>query len=360
MPTESAAARLENAVNDYVSGIGYISCSKRWHLAPKTLRRVLEERGLFDLGRKPRVPDSKPESLKNLERAVGDYSAGKSITTSAAENHVGYENLRRELIRRGLLRSRKESRQLLSERASKTRREKLNLPDKEIAERFLAGESVKALAESYGVSRGPIAVRLKHQGIEPRSQSEAMKLRMSRMTPEERLALAAPSHRAARRKHTEEERAKMALSRERNRTHVSPGEEMLEAWLAERGIVATPQKAVGRYNIDLAVGTIAVEIFGGGWHGYGHHKATSLKRFRYLLDRGWTVVVVWLNAVRFPLTPAVADYLVTFVEQARRDPSLRGQYRVIRGDGQEMPVRGDDLHELTVPPSDERLLNGCS
>src|SRR5260370_26203735 len=99
------------------------------------------------------------------------------------------------------------------------------------------------------------------------------------------------------------------------------------------GIESTPQKAIGIYNCDLAVDSIAVEIFGGGWHGYGRHKGRSLKRFNYLFNLGWNVVIVWIDGRRYPLSILAAQQIHSFTQLASSNPALRGQYWVIRGDG---------------------------
>ena len=107
------------------------------------------------------------------------------------------------------------------------------------------------------------------------------------------------------------------------------------ARLSERGLDVTPQRAIGPYNLDIAVNAplIAVEIYGGKWHSTGTHRIRHFERCKYLLDLGWNVVIVWVDGLRYPLDIGADNYIVAFVEQLRRAPTVRGQYRVILGNG---------------------------
>ena len=91
--------------------------------------------------------------------------------------------------------------------------------------------------------------------------------------------------------------------------------------LVARGITFVPQRAVAQYNIDLAIGdSIAVEVFGGGWHGYGRHAARFEERTRYLLSHGWHQVVIWINPRRKDGLNIAFDQLMDFVQMLQREP----------------------------------------
>jgi hypothetical protein len=75
---------------------------------------------------------------------------------------------------------------------------RMDLPTGEIVTRYISGESELALARAYSVTRAVIARRLREAGITRRSGSEASRLRMARMTPEERKDLARAANEAAR------------------------------------------------------------------------------------------------------------------------------------------------------------------
>lgn len=220
--------------------------------------------------------------------------------------------------------------------------------------RYLSGESLKALAARYGVSRTPIAARLIEQGITIRGYAAANKLRCTAMSPEQHRRNAEAAHAAVRGvRQTWEHQCKIALARQERLSHVSPAELLLAEWLKNRGIEITPQLAVGAYNVDLGTFPVAVEIFGGGWHAFGRHRKRAPERYRYLLDQGWSLIIVWVYDGRrgAALTPAVADYITTFCERTSTDPTFRREYRVIWGDGKEVPPSSLDLNHLSDIPS---------
>ena len=83
-----------------------------------------------------------------------------------------------------------------------------------------------------------------------------------------------------------------------------------------QGVGVIYQKAIGPYNADLAIGTVAVEVLGGQWHRIKHHG----KRLRYILDAGWDVIYIWVDAKHFPLGPGAAEYVIAHCE-FREEPS---------------------------------------
>ena len=210
----------------------------------------------------------------------------------------------------------------------------------DLVPRYLQGESELALAQSIGLGRTAIRKRLLEAGITPRNQSQAMFLRQSRMTPTERKALANSAHAAVRGKprpvHILEAQAK-------RREALCLGQAWVERdflrLLKGRGLQAlTPQKAIGKYNIDIALekSRVAIEINGGGWHASGRHIQRARERIPYLLDKGWHVVIIWVDGRRYPLGVGAGDYILSFVEKVRLNEPLRSEYHVIRGNGQLM------------------------
>lgn len=296
------------------------------------------------------MPTKAPAS--NFENAIAAYVAGESIETAMARFHVGYKTLRDMLRDRGILRDKTARYALATERASAANRRNTGIPDEEIVRRYLAGESENVLADAYGVSRGAIRSRLRIAGVAIRGVTEANRLMMAALSPEEIKRRMKRVHEAARgKKHSLALRSKIAKTRERNQTNVSPAELLLGEWLKQRGLDSTPQQAVGPYNLDLGAYPIAVEIFGGGWHQIRDTPEHFANRTRYLLDQGWSLIIVWVNGRKWPLRPQAADYVAAFHQLASSDPSLRGQYRVIWGDGKEVPPACLNLDNLTVIPS---------
>lgn len=220
-----------------------------------------------------------------------------------------------------------------------------------LAERYLAGESEKALAEAFGVDRGVVRRRLLGAGIQPRGRSEAMYVRMANTTAEERARLSEAAHVAVRgTKHSAErliERAKRLEGR--ITANVSQGEINLAADLRAAGLPIVHQKAVGPYNVDLATGSVAVEVLGGGWHRTKRHG----ERLRYLMDSGWDVLYVWVSS-KTPLGPGAAQYVVSHVEFRNRNPTMPRCYRVIRGSGQFVAEGSADKNDVpdVIPITD--------
>lgn len=231
--------------------------------------------------------------------------------------------------------------------------ERVTVDAKAIVSRYLAGESEKALAEAFNTSRPTIRKRLVDAGVTPRNRSEGMYTRMAQTTQEERQRLSAAAHDAVRgSKRTRESVVEAARRREgRINGSVSPAELLLADMLHERGVEVIHQKAVGPYNVDLAAGSVAVEVLGGGWHRSKRHG----ERLRYLLDSGWDVIYIWDDGAKgFPLGPGAAEYVISHLEFREGDPSTPRGYGVIRGTGEVLAggrVDRDDIPDV-LPNSD--------
>lgn len=196
------------------------------------------------------------------------------------------------------------------------------------------GMAVKTLAQSLGVSRTVINHRLRKAGITPRTRSEAERLKWGRMTDAQRAAQTEAAHIAVRgSRQTPASLQRRALARQ-TVERATPNAVLLHDWLLYRGCALTLERAVGPYNVDLANDRIAVEL-NGGWT--NRAKSLHSERTSYLLNRGLDVIVV-LHGPR-PLTTGAADEIITHLDIASGHPSGRGQYRMIWGDGQPVPVR---------------------
>lgn len=293
-----------------------------------------------------------------LRHAIELYLAGKSIEDAAKDAHVWTPRLRREISERGFRRSKSETYRLNAAKISKTRSAKFPVSTEQLVEWYEGGMSEKAIAEKIGTSRIPVRKRLVEAGVHIRNRSEAMYLRMAQASASERKLLASAANKAAKgREQTLEEKRQRALTNEARQNHVSSDELLLQRWLDDRGITSTAQKAIGIYNVDLAVGPVAVEVFGGGWHGSKHSPEFIQQRFRDILDEGWLVLIIWIDRRKWPLRPAVVDHVVSLAETASSDPSTRGQYWVVRGDGEALTFRGRDLDKLTDIPTLRGSLN---
>ena len=210
-----------------------------------------------------------------------------------------------------------------------------NLDD--LVSRYQAGESELKLAGEFQVSRSVIRRRLVKAGITPRNGSQANIASMSLMTFKQRQARTAASHIVSKvRFQPLAEREMRAKTRERKGLGISKIEIILTEMLRDKGIPnITLQKAVGKYNIDIAIEEprIAVEVYGGGFHSATRHIRREGERVPYLLNGGWNMVIIWVEAKRHPLTIDTANYIVTFAQSLSGNESQRGEYRMIWGDG---------------------------
>ena len=219
------------------------------------------------------------------------------------------------------------------------------LDDAAVVAAYLSGMSENAVAAKFGIGRNMVTRRLAQAGVHHRGRSEAEYLKWSQMTPEQKAAQVKAANDAARgRVKSLEEKCMAARTREVRPVNVSEYELALLNLLANRGLRCGTQTAVGPYNCDLTAPPVAVEVWGGNWHFGGDHAARTPERIRHLLDAGWHVLIVVVNR-QFPITPAVADYVLAYVKQARRNPAAGREYRMVWGAGEfTSGGRADDDH----------------
>lgn len=271
---------------------------------------------------------------------VKEYLSGKNITQLKRQFGIGAITVLGILDRNGV--------SIRPARVSATR---IDVPVEEIVARYQSGESIKSLSDFYSVSRVVITKRLIECGVNRRDRSAAMYQRMSQTSPEERMRLVHSAHAAIQgTKQTFSEKRKRALTVQNRLTNVSASETWLADELRAKGYDAIQQFAVGTYNCDVAVHPVAVEIFGGGWHWYGRHKARAIERLHYFLDHGWHVLIITTYG-RIPLTGETTEYVASFIEETRRDPTASRQYRVIRGAGEILAAGSADDDQFSIEPS---------
>lgn len=270
--------------------------------------------------------------VSNLDNLIERYEAGETVEKLASEIGIGPTTLLVKMRRAGV-----------------THRnwERVSIPTDEIVARYIAGETEQALAAAYGVTRGAIRVRLKKSGVYIRTISDTMRVRWDNATPETAARMLNAAHDAARNRVVPDtERILRAQTRESRVAHASPVEHTLAAALRDAGYFVTQQKAVWKYNVDIALQppSIAVEVFGGGWHAKGRHLTRFHQRGKYILDAGWHMVIIWVDGLRYPLGVDGVNRVIAFAQEFSRDPAAPRQYRVILGDGQDAPVRENYLN----------------
>ena len=203
--------------------------------------------------------------------------------------------------------------------------------------RYEAGESVKALASELGISRIVFRRNLLAAGVDPRNRSQGMFARMARTAPNERRQLAAAANIGRRNVSPVREleiSCLQAQTKERTLAKAAPLEFDFMAWMIELGFACTPQKAVGPYNLDIAVHQppIAVEIAFSS-NPFSSRPRHHRERTEYLLNAGWHVCYILVNRMH-PLRIQAAQNIITWAQLLSCNETNRRQYRVIRGDGE--------------------------
>ena len=134
-----------------------------------------------------------------------------------------------------------------------------NTPD--LVKSYIAGKSINKLASENGVGRYAMARILRDEGLVLRTQSEAEKIKWSLMTAKQRANQVRASHAATVGRHvSEREIVLRAKTREVNWTKHSSRNEIRLLAMLDWSDCITPQKAVGIYNIDIALNRFSIAV----------------------------------------------------------------------------------------------------
>lgn len=275
---------------------------------------------------------SRVKLTPHINNIINRYSSMETIASIARDFGVPDSSIRRLLKRNGV----------------GLRGKRITVDTDRIVELYNSGVSVLQLAKDFDVASTVINRRLAEAGVVTRGQTEANRLMMKSRTSEENARNVIAAHNAVRgKRRSTEELIKRAKTKESMTVFTSDFERAIAKELTDRGIDFTPQKAVYKYNIDIAIGDdIALEVFGGGWHGVGRHAARFTERSKYLFDAGYTVVICWTSFGEFTPT-AIADYLIQLRDELRSNPSSARKHYVILGDGQLTTVGANNLDYVT-------------
>jgi len=219
---------------------------------------------------------------------------------------------------------------------------KIEPPDiPNIINSYVNGVSENALAKSLNISRNVITRILRENGVNRRTRSEAETIKWSQMSPDKRSRQTRACHIAARgRKRTEEEMIKSAFTKEKTLSKVGKNELFIVDLLKQQGLNAIPQKAVGRYNIDIAIEPVAMEL----WLSPGNPllPANNSGKTKYLTNLNWSVIWLWVGRGDI-LTERTIKDIALLINQIKGNKTLIGKYWVIRGGGNHI-VSGDDFN----------------
>lgn len=212
----------------------------------------------------------------------------------------------------------------------------------DLVRRYLDGESSNSIARGYGCDGALVLYYLRREGVRPRSNSEGQLQRIAN-NGTGYLSRNGAKNRGVPKSALMQERR--AITFERTRSNETASDRAFAVLLERAALRYVPQKAIGPYNVDFAVGdAVAVEIVHGGTGRFRQRQiqgggAKNLrKKLPYLLDRGWDVIVVVITARR-PELDGAAEYLVAHLQGPRRDRAQAGHYWVIWGTGEAVASR---------------------
>ena len=210
-----------------------------------------------------------------------------------------------------------------------------------------------AIAERLGIERPVVYSCMNDLGLRRRTASEANRIRMSRMTPKERQELAANAH-AATRNFVRNERTRIRIAEgiQRSRKHIGAFEAEVGEYLTSQGVEVVSQMAWDGYNLDFFIPArrTAVEVYTSAYRPASI--SNTAKKTMKLLSAGVSVIDLWINRKTGEIaSTAMLDELIACINVACPLPSGRGQYRVIRGQGDYDPISErylDDLADVAV------------
>lgn len=210
---------------------------------------------------------------------------------------------------------------------------KLNISNlDDLIDEYRSGRSLKQLSDKSGIARSTLMRNFRNRSVRIRGRSEAELLKWSNKSRAEIIRQCSAAWSAAKgRKISSREAERRASAREICPSRIGRHERELMRAINDRGLDATLQKAVGPYNLDLALAKplIAVEVY--ACYPHSGRREHIAKRSKYLINRGWTV----LNVLMFRgggEVGTVGDYIASLAKKLRRNKSLRGQYLVIGSD----------------------------
>ena len=199
---------------------------------------------------------------------------------------------------------------------------------------YTNGISSEELGRKFNVVPGAVRRYLRENGVTIRTISEAGLVLNSFLSQKERI-----------RKYNHGKypiaNAKRALTHQRTRSRIGKGENELFNILINRGIKSVQQKAIGPYNIDIAVFPVAVEIERSPAHPFDLKYAR--KRIKHLTDAGWFVISIWIPRYDSIITETCVEKLISYLQIAQSKGALRCKHRVIRGSGKDATFLSTDI-----------------
>lgn len=217
--------------------------------------------------------------------------------------------------------------------------------EKIIIDTYLSGVSVYQISKRLGVSRNVIDRIIVKNGYSIRGLNKSQKLRYKNTTKEYRKNIVKKANEAIRNKPKSfhyKSSIKQAQAKEKSLSKVGKFEFEVINNLIASGFNPIPQKAFMAYNIDITIGNIAIEIHVNS--GHPHNMAYYRKRIINILKFGWNII--YIKITKAGLNEFCINQLISDINFFRGNPSIIGQYRMIRGTGELitiMQIKGNDF-----------------
>ena len=227
--------------------------------------------------------------------------------------------------------------------------------DAEIIRLYTSGVAEYAIAERLGLGRGVVKNRLVANGIERRGVKEAGLNRFAHTTAEERKRITEAANRAWRGTRRPKSFSQaQALKRESGIIRINNDicEDKISERLAALGIEHVRQKAADIYNIDIAVGSVAVEVTRGTVK-YRGGSAKESKRLVKLAELGYRVLAVETSDEEALV--AHLDDVVAEIERLRGLPTFEGKYRMVRCGRKDCAVIRNEYGQFASVPAPVEL-----
>lgn len=285
------------------------------------------------------------------------YEEGESLTGISKALSIDWQTAKLYVSILGLPPITKAKCQAIKSRKLRQKaREERGYISKEVARMYKNGLSCPEISKKLGIGRGTVTKCLDDAGVNIRTASEATKIRLSKMTADERKELTkAPNKKRRMTRPPESWKINQALGKQKTRSKAGMFEGDLIKALKSRGFECVHQMAWRKYNFDIFIGDdFAVEVHSSMSRPV--HAAGDFKKSIEALGSGIHVCYFWVRPDR-KVTEIAVNQLISFYNITRRNPTPLGQYRVIRSNGEIDTVCNDYLNEIAAIASSYHRLN---
>lgn len=279
-----------------------------------------------------------------IDNAINLISSGVGIHDTSIRTGVSKSVLRRAVKNSGI------------KTPYTIEKERIDNLGKDMVAMYQNGESENTVAKHFSVSRNVVRRQLIRFGVKPRTQGEAETLKWSKMSEEQRKLQTIAAHKATKGTPKREiSKIRLANTRERIKYDhlIGPGEIKFVEQLVDRGIDHVHQKAVKFYNVDIAIGNIAVELTNDRGR-YTCFNPKEIERAKNLLECGFKTL-----AVQFDTEDTLikcTDDIVATVNEMSRLKSGCSQYWVISCRSQDYTITKNKLGQFSSEKSPIKII----